>query len=187
MERDFMNRNEFIAQHLKLAKFIANQYYSMHRNPEGAIGAAVLELCEMSSDVLDRNLTIEQQKAFVILRVKTAVRSFIAADYPIKVSHPTFFKNLSEGKLPRYEPMQDTIVTDCPYRKDAELKQLCEDLHLCERDNLILQMRLAGNTDDEIGDLLNLQRSRISQLRKEIGRQVIKLLEDDKHTYKNYR
>jgi len=184
-EKDVVNREEFILKHIKLVGYIARSYYNMHSNHDGIIAAGLLCLCEIAQSILDRDIHESLYPNYVVLKVKDAMRRFIASDQTISMSHNTFFKMMTNGNLPHsdwieYHPLS---IVD----KVCKFHHLIEDLKLCPRDRMVLDMRMEGHKDAHIATCLGCTSARVSQLRASIGRTLLNLLEDDEHDYESYK
>ena len=176
-----MNRDEFIIKNKGLVKYVARPYLRMHDNVEGLMAAGYLTLCEIAQDVLDRDIPENLHANYIVLKLKDTMRRFIASDRNISFgSHNTFFKMITEKRLPQMHNIENYHLT-CPI-KVAHF--LIEDLKLCPRDSLILDLKIQNYNDTQIASALGLTQGRISILRQAIGEKLLDLLEDDKHDYR---
>ena len=155
---------------IDLVKRIANKYSSKH-NRDDLEGVALLALTKVTNDFKDH----KNFKGVVIMTVVRDIKEYIASDWTIKLSRHEYRKRVANGNLKNTIAIIDDITGKNGFY-ESEIKLLIEDLHLNTIENFIIKSALAGYTDAEIADKMNIHFSKVGRIRRSIGSKLKELL-----------
>ena len=179
--KDSMNQ-EMVEQYIEKTVAMAYRYKKRTHNKDGIISEALLCLCKISDDLVNRN----NAEGYLGMHVRAAITTFIAADRLIPVSRSSWYKGRTP---PSAYPIEDAVNLACDTSEMEEtvrVFELIEAAGLNEREKEIALLLSKGYSFEELATDLNLSVRRIRQIRRSIGEKLIQVMNNERKTYANF-
>lgn len=160
-------RDLIIGEHMKLARSIGIWYARRHRRqPDDLIGAANLGLVQAVQWACEGRLRDHNITPYIVVTIHRFCREAIEADHTVIVARKARKHYLAtRGNPCSVEVHDETIIDDSP-DKNIIYGELMSTF--CTRHRVVIEYRLAGYTQVEISQKLNVSQPMVHKYLKEI-------------------
>ena len=169
-------RDDLIKMYIPFAYRVATNHRNLsYNNLTGLQGEALLTLCKVIDMIILTPTKWDTPIAAIIaVTIRRDLYEYGRKDRPIHQSRGAYKAGIN--KCPERVPIVEDIqhATISPTQTACEMNEIIDDMQLTQKQQQIVLLLLEGYNNTEIANLLNLTRSRITQIRKKI-QQIVKL------------
>lgn len=165
-----------IEAHIKLVYQVSKIYRKRNSSrQDGILSAGFYGLVKAVNWAAEGRLKDTGISKYIRVTVSRFIQEFLEHDHTIRIPRKAFKKQASTGTFLKMIPiLEDTDRTFCLYAKDCRALSF-DDLNLTATENVVLERRIAGMTQQEIGDELDCSQSFISLAIQSIKKKYAKV------------
>jgi RNA polymerase sigma factor (sigma-70 family) len=167
-------RDLIIEEHMKLARSIGVWYARRHRRlPDDLISAANLGLVQAVQWACQGRLRDHNITPYIVVTIHRYCREAIEADHTVVVARKARRHYVATKGLPVSKEIVDEHAIDDHPDKRILYAELMETF--CVRHRVVIELRLAGYTQVEISEKLNVSQPMVHKYLKEIKERLSNL------------